>query len=150
MANPSEITNKVFGPAHANLNTIHKLHNVEHVYQQFALFMKKPKRSPRKILLRCSLWTMHGKQLGTAENNRAAFLAWVYNKFGSDRIMADENRIINLVSVLAANLENAIAVLKQHGVLAMHFGTNRIRAVVHRDVNDSGMLKAITAFRVVV
>uniref|UniRef100_A0A7E4VFU9 Beta_elim_lyase domain-containing protein n=1 Tax=Panagrellus redivivus TaxID=6233 RepID=A0A7E4VFU9_PANRE len=89
----------------------------------------------------------HGYDWIAADNNRAVRLAQAINQFGSKKITADEDGITNMVLVTVADPENAVSILKKHGVLAMHFDVNRIRAVIHRDIDDAGIEKAINAFQ---
>uniref|UniRef100_A0A914YDG7 Aromatic amino acid beta-eliminating lyase/threonine aldolase domain-containing protein n=1 Tax=Panagrolaimus superbus TaxID=310955 RepID=A0A914YDG7_9BILA len=92
----------------------------------------------------------HAMEIVTKDHERAEKLAKSIKAFNSSKIKVDDLNMTNMVIVTVDDPEAAVATLQKHGVLAIHFDKNRIRAVLHKDIDDEGVEKAISAFRALV
>ena len=85
----------------------------------------------------------------TKDHERALRLAKAINALNSSEVSAEEDGITNMVMVTVQDPEKVCATMNEHGVFMMPFDSHRIRAVVHRDISDEKLEKAIAAFKTV-
>uniref|UniRef100_A0AC34FNI4 Aromatic amino acid beta-eliminating lyase/threonine aldolase domain-containing protein n=1 Tax=Panagrolaimus sp. ES5 TaxID=591445 RepID=A0AC34FNI4_9BILA len=92
----------------------------------------------------------HALEIVKKDHERAEKLAKSIKAFNSSKVKVDDLNMTNMVIVTVDDPEAAVATLQKHGVLAIHFDKNRVRAVLHKDIDDEGVEKAISAFRALV
>ena len=78
----------------------------------------------------------HALEIVKKDHERADKLAKSIKALNSPKIKVDDLNMTNMVMVTVDDPEAAVEILHQHGVLVIHFDVKRIRAVLHKDIND--------------
>lgn len=103
------------------------------------------------ILAAAGIWAIDNQLPTLADDHRRAkHLAASISDLPGVRIIPDPpptNIIVIDLSKRGEDTDKLMAKLKERGVLLVGFGTGRIRAVTHRDVDDADIEKAIEEIR---
>ncbi len=91
----------------------------------------------------------HVERLGE-DHVRARRLAAGLSMPGVSVVAPDTNIVFATLEHPALDPPAVVATLADRGVRMMHFGARRLRAIVHLDVDDAALDRAIAAFRAVV
>jgi len=83
----------------------------------------------------------------TKDHERALRLAKGINAIQSSEVSAEEEGITNMVMVTVKDPEKVAADMEKLGILMSPFDSRRIRTVVHRDIDDAQIDRAIEAFK---
>lgn len=103
------------------------------------------------IIAAAAIWAIDHQlpKLGE-DHRRAQWLAKEIATIPGVRLLPDPpptNIVIIDLSKLGTDTDAVLAALKTRGVLAVPFGVGRIRAVTHRDIDDSDIERAAGVFR---
>lgn len=81
------------------------------------------------------------------DHERTLKLAQAVNAINNPKIFVNENGITNMVLINVPNPMKTAEDLRKYGVCVMPFDEKRIRAVLHRNVDDEALDKVIDAFK---